>query len=209
MPVITRGQANQLQEEEFALLRKIETDYTYEDPFIITTRSATGCGIHRRWIYSDTPLPTPANKDIETQPANQTLGASPQSQPQPTQVRRSWSRGSLSEGNTSEDDGNYTPESTPPATPSPPKPTGRASSSRVIADTDMTFLLRIKKDEDVKEALTRHVELYAKESEIRKRENQRRVYEFVKSRPHLLREVNEDTELIVREDSGWDHDPFL
>jgi hypothetical protein len=148
-------------QREFALFREIETDYEYKPPKIFITPSATGLGTHIRWVYPDTTFSGVHDQSFSSQ-------------------------SSTSDGIVPEDDKCRTPGSPTRATPSPPKPTSRP---RVVADTDMTFQLHIKKDEDVEEALLRHIELYVMESENRKHENHRRVYEFVKTRPHLLMEI--------------------
>ncbi|KXN86659.1 hypothetical protein AN958_09837 [Leucoagaricus sp. SymC.cos] len=95
-----------------------------------------------------------------------------------------------------------TPESTPPTAPSPPEPANQLYTTRATADADMRLLFVIKKGEDIREALKRHLGLYEMESKTRKRENQRRVCKFVEKHPHLLQEVNKETEPSVHDDSS-------
>ncbi|KAF9448586.1 hypothetical protein P691DRAFT_800522 [Macrolepiota fuliginosa MF-IS2] len=171
----------------------------------MTTHSTTGRGC---WVYSKPawkaiPTPPPDQElDDETCPPWVTDSKISQGEPPrpstPIQIEpREGSNAYL------------TPKSSPPPSPSAPKPLTRTYSTGVLADMDMKFLLHIRKDEDIGNAVQRHVELYMRESSTRKRENQRRVYEFVKTRPHLLHETGEDTELFMRGNSKWDSDPFL
>jgi hypothetical protein len=207
MPVVTRAQAHLIQEEEFALLRKIDVNFDalHEEFSVVTTRSATGLGIHKRWLYSlDRTLETilsansgPPRQDFNS-PNRLCCG-----EPQVIQDQRTSGQVTPEESECEV----CTPESSS-ASPSTPK-THRLLSTRALADVDMKFLLHIKRGEDVEDALSRHVNLYIQESKMRQEENYRRVYNLVKNRPDLLKEVGEDTELFVRDDPQWDIDPFV
>ncbi|KAF9447589.1 hypothetical protein P691DRAFT_107411 [Macrolepiota fuliginosa MF-IS2] len=221
MAITTRAKARQFQEDEFATLRKIDVENINthgihpHDASVVTTQSATGHGIHKRWVYPELELePTeavpamlsslPLDQESEGEDAESSFSSIAKSrsqllspfQYQPPRAQTPYRVDAVDRHPT-------LPASAPNLGPKPPS---RTHSSGIIADMDMKFLLHIKKDEDVGEALWRHVGLHMQESQIRQHENHKRAYELIKTRPDLLAE---GTNIFARADPKWDADPFV